>query len=208
MAKKWFLVGGILLLVSLLVVGCGVPQEQYDALSSDLSKAQQELQSIKAELGSAQAKVSELTSSLRKAETDLEATQTDLEATQTDLKATQTDLGATQTDLGAVSKELAEIKNVYPPRDFSSRSELVDWLQANDVSEGPTAANAENLYSKALEIQEDALKDGYIISVDVDELGQSMFGIACVAIIDGDIWAWGPEGDEPVQYMALGKVGR
>ena len=46
------------MLVSLVLVGCGVPQKQHDALASDLSKAQQELQSAKTELQAAQAKVS------------------------------------------------------------------------------------------------------------------------------------------------------
>ena len=99
MAKRWFLVGGILLLVPLLIVGCGIPQEQYDALASDLSNAQQELQSVKGELGASQAKVSELTLSLKKARTELEATQSDLESTQADLESTQADLESTQAEL-------------------------------------------------------------------------------------------------------------
>ena len=53
MAKIWFLAGGILLLVPWLVIGCGISQEQYDVLASDLSKAQHELQSVKTELGAA-----------------------------------------------------------------------------------------------------------------------------------------------------------
>lgn len=99
MTKRWFLVGGILLLVPLLIVGCGIPQEQYDVLASDLSNAQQEMQSVKGELGAAQAKVLELTSNLGKAETDLESTQTELGATQTDLETTQADLETTQAEL-------------------------------------------------------------------------------------------------------------
>jgi len=112
MAKRWLLIGGTLLLVPLLVVGCGVPQEQYAALASDLSKAQQELQSVKAELTAAQAKVSELTSSLERTQSDLEAAQADLDATK---------------------EELTEISEVCPARDFSLRKVLVDWLLANKV---------------------------------------------------------------------------
>jgi len=61
--KRWFLVSVILLMVSLLLVGCGVPKEDYeavvaerDAVVADLDKAQQELQSVKAELETAQTK--------------------------------------------------------------------------------------------------------------------------------------------------------
>ena len=85
--------------------------------------------------------------------------------------------------------------------------ELQDWLFANGVSERPVSTTVENWYSKALQIQEDALKDGYIVSVDLDYDPETEgFYIACVTIINGDIWAWDPEADEPVQYYYLGKV--
>ena len=67
MKKRWFLVGMIFLLLPWLLVGCGVAQEEYDAVVSDLGTSQQELQSVRAELETAQAKNSELTSSLEKA---------------------------------------------------------------------------------------------------------------------------------------------
>lgn len=92
MVKKWFLVGLILLLVPWLLVGCGVAQEQYDAVVSDLGKTQQELQSVKAELEATQAKVSELTSSQEKAKTELEATQAEHEAFKSDLNTLWTSL--------------------------------------------------------------------------------------------------------------------
>ena len=65
-----------------------------------------------------------------------------------------------EAELEATKKELTDIKKVYPPKYFSSRAELVDWLKANDVSERPEPENAEQLYSRGLDIQEDALKDG------------------------------------------------
>jgi hypothetical protein len=116
-------------------------------------------------------------------------------------------MGIPQSEFEAVSQELAEIKEVYPPRDFSSLSELQDWLLANDVSERPPTEYAEGWYSKALDIQEDALGDGYIISVDYDyDEVEDLFGVWCVTIIDGDIWLWDPETDEPLQDDNLGKV--
>ena len=92
-------------------------------------------------------------------------------------------------------------------RDFSSLSELQDWLLANDVSERPPTEYAEGWYSKALDIQEDALGDGYIISVDYDyDEVEDLFRVWCVTIIDGDIWLWSPETDEPLHDDNLGKV--
>jgi len=116
-------------------------------------------------------------------------------------------IGVSQSEYEAVSEELAEIKEVYPPRDFSSLSELQDWLDANDVSEKPATTYARGWFGKALEIQEDALKDGYIVSADYDYFEETdEYAIFCVTIIDGDIWYWDPETDEPFQDYSLGKV--
>ena len=197
MRKRWLLAGVILLLLSWLLVGCGVAQEQYDAVVADLNSAQGELQSARAELQSvkgdlsaAQAKVSELTSSL--------------ENSQNELQSTQADLKSTQADLESAGKKLTAIEEVYPPRNFSSLKELQDWLRANDVSERPASTNAENVYSKALEIQEDALKDGYIISAGIVDLAApGEFLITLVTVIDGDVFMWNPETDEVTDYSGL-----
>ena len=116
----------------------------------------------------------------------------------------QADYDELNAEYGAVEAELAEIKEVYPPRDFSSLRELQDWLRANDVSERPASTTAEHLYSKALEIQENALEDGYIVSADIDYDSETeLFYVACVTIIDGDIWAWDPETDEPINFSQM-----
>jgi hypothetical protein len=119
----------------------------------------------------------------------------------------QSEYDALQADYDDVSSELAEIKEVYPPRDFSSLSELQDWLYENDVSEKPVTTTADRWYSKALEIQEDALNDGYVVSADYDyDQETDLYMVYCVTIINGDIWYWDPETDEPYQDYALGKV--
>ncbi|GAG43573.1 unnamed protein product, partial [marine sediment metagenome] len=81
-------------------------------------------------------------------------------------------------------------------RDFSSFEELTDWLQANDVSEKPISDYASQWYSKALEVQEDALNDGYIVSAAYYyDSPTDTYIVYCIAIIDGDIWYWDPETD-------------
>ena len=117
------------------------------------------------------------------------------------------DYAAVKADYEAASKELAEIKQVYPPRDFTSISELEDWLAENDMSERAVTEYADAWYRKALQVQEDALKDGYIVSADYDYYEvDDTYDVYCVAIIDGDIWYWDPETDEPLQDDSLGKV--
>ena len=96
MRKRWFLVGMMFLLLSWLLVGCGISQEVYDvvvaerdslaadlqsfqgeldAAKSKLQSVQSELEQAQAEVESAQAKNSEMTSNLEKAEAELEAVQ-------------------------------------------------------------------------------------------------------------------------------------
>jgi hypothetical protein len=92
-------------------------------------------------------------------------------------------------------------------RDFSSYEELMQWLQANDVSDQPICDYASEWYSKALEVQEDALKDGYTVSADYyyDSYTETYI-VYCITIIDGDIWCWDPETDQPYADYSLGKV--
>ena len=92
-------------------------------------------------------------------------------------------------------------------RDFSSYEELTQWLQANDVSEKPICDYASEWYSKALEIQEDACSDGYIVSANYYyDSSTDTYVIYCVTIIDGNIWCWDPETDQPYADYSLGKV--
>lgn len=181
---KWFLIGLVVFCLAIIpLAGCGVPQSEYEALQAEHAALVEENGSLKAELA---------------------GVQSDLTSLQTDYDTLKGDHDKLNADYEAANAELAGIKEVYPPRDFSSLSELQDWLLANDVSERPVATTAENKYSKALEIQEDALKDGYIVSVDLDYEPQTeLYYIACATIIDGDIWAWNPETDEPVNVSPV-----
>ena len=92
-------------------------------------------------------------------------------------------------------------------RDFASFEELTDWLQANDVSEQPISDFASEWYSKALEVQENALNDGYIVSAAYYyDSPTDTYIVYCITIIDGDIWYWDPETDQPYADYSLGKV--
>jgi len=120
MRKRWYLVGMMLLLVPLLVVGCGVAQEEYDAVMTQLSGAQQEMQSVRAELEAAQAQVSELTASLDKTKAELEAEQaknselaSNLGKTETELEATQTENSELTVSLDETKSELSSVRSEY-----------------------------------------------------------------------------------------------
>ena len=93
------------------------------------------------------------------------------------------------------------------PRDFASYEEFTQWLQANDVSEQPVCDYASEWYNKALQVQEDALKEGYVVSANYYyDSNTEAYIVYCVAIISGDIWCWDPETDQPYADYSLGKV--
>lgn len=80
----------------------------------------------------------------------------------------------------ALKTELEQLKANCPPRDFASLTELREWVERNDVSNKPTTEYADDWYIMALDIQADALEDGYVINVDydvVDEEGGCLFGV-------------------------------
>lgn len=111
MKKRWFLAGMLLLLVPLLTVGCGVAQEQYDAVVADLNQASKELQSVRSELQVAQANASELTSSLEKTRASLRAAEAENSELTSSLEKAESELQAGSAELTAsVQKSQAELE--------------------------------------------------------------------------------------------------
>jgi len=54
-------------------------------------------------------------------------------------------------------------------------------------------------FKRALEVQEDALGDGYLVSVNLDQSDDSEPWVEeCTTIINGEIWDWFPDSDELV----------
>ncbi|MES0329566.1 MAG: hypothetical protein ABUK06_04700 [Dehalococcoidales bacterium] len=118
----------------------------------------------------------------------------------------EADLAGLQTAYDSTQAELADLKQLYPPRDFTSEQELREWLASNDVSEQPAATTVEEMYAKGLAIQEAAARDGYLISVDFEVPYEFFYFVYCVTIIDGEIWLWEVETDEPFKAQNWGKV--
>jgi peptidoglycan hydrolase CwlO-like protein len=128
--KIGFLVSTIFLSVSWLVVGCGIPQEDYDAVVAQLNSAQVDLQSTKAELQKAQANISDLNSKLSKSEDELKAekansseitssleqSKKELEEAQTISKNLSADLEKVQSDFTAFKSEL---KSMFGPLQYT-----------------------------------------------------------------------------------------
>jgi len=105
MKKRWFLVGGIFLLVSLLLIGCEevgwVSKEDYaavlaerDAAQAQVSELASSLEEAEAELEATKAESSELTSSLEKTQSQLQTTKSEYDSFKTEAKRLWTSLDA------------------------------------------------------------------------------------------------------------------
>ena len=94
--KKAILIGMVLVLVLFLLPSCaaGVPQEEYDRVSSDLAAAQTQIQSLQGDLTAAQG--------------DLTAAQTQIQSLQGDLAKAQTQVQPLQDAKEAVEAKRAE----------------------------------------------------------------------------------------------------
>ena len=122
-----------------------------------------------------------------------------------DLNSQLANLGTQVSDLQGRYNLMAKI---FPPRDFASLQQLKDWLSKDKTSELPAAATIEESYSRGLAQQMAALKDGLIMSVDQEFVTDAFFFVFGIAVIDGDIWLWDIETDDPYEPIGWGKVSR
>lgn len=138
MRRKQCLLGAMVLLVSLLVVSCGLPQEEYDAvrserdaaltkteallaevesLQSDLSKAESQITTLESDLSKEENDLSWVKSELSKAESDLSTLESELAAVRSALIAAQSQTADAQSHISSLQNELAaaeaELETVY-----------------------------------------------------------------------------------------------
>ena len=131
-----------------------------------------------------------------------------LQQAQSQLQQTETDLSKLKTDYEAATKKIAELESKAAGRLFSSTVELANWLATDKVSEEPQANTYVSWYNKALKVQENAARDGFIISVQYhfcDER-QVIEYIACLALINGYLFMWDPETDDIVEDPYWGRI--
>ena len=137
---------------------------------------------------------------------ELDAAETQITSRAGQLSQLQSDFSNLQTNYDAIDQQLADIQTIFPQREFSSAYELQSWLDANPVSTRPTTTYAA-WYANALQLQADALNDGYIISVSFDyDPNEDAVFVYCETVIDGWIWFWDPETDDILQYTFFGPV--
>jgi len=97
MEKRWILIGTTI--ITLIVAGCGIPQEDYDA--------------VIAERDTAQSEVTSLQSKLNDTEKDLATTQNTFEATESELTTAQSKIEKLESSLSSANSRATQTQGQY-----------------------------------------------------------------------------------------------
>jgi predicted nuclease with TOPRIM domain len=144
---------------------------------------------------------------LDEAKSELIIKNTTINRLQDQITSLQQENTSLEQENSTLQDSLDELNEVFPPKDFSSYTELINWLQSDDVSEGPVSTTPEEWYSNALKVQEHALNDGFIVSIDYDYYAEyNDIAVWCVTVINGYLFYWDPETDEVNEDFGLGAV--
>jgi len=193
-----------------LLAGCA-SESEYDALQSEYEALQSEYEALQSEYESLQVGYEMLQSEHATLVLETTSLETELEIVQSDLTNVQTDYNVLETDYEillvdydlldtsheAIKEEVAQIEGAYPPRYFSSATELRDWLAQDDISDR-ASVDAVLVYESALELQRRALRDGYIINANITTVGMTptTYNIYCTAVTeDNSLYHWNAETD-------------
>ncbi len=102
--KRWFLVGVVLSLMSLVVLGCGIPKENYAAMVAERDTAQ-------SQVNSQQAQIQTLQGDLDGAKTDLTAAQSKIGTLESDLNKSQEQIKSLQSSVSSAQSQLSTFKS-------------------------------------------------------------------------------------------------
>lgn len=108
MRKRWFLVGMIFLLLSWLLVGCGISQEVYDTVVAERDSLTADLKSFQGELDAAKSKVQSVQSELDALKLELGSASSELESATGELETAKSELQSVQGELETMKSELEE----------------------------------------------------------------------------------------------------
>ena len=159
----------VLVLPTLLLASCGIPQEEYNAVVAERDAAYADLAKAQSDLAKAQ-------SNLAKAQSELETAQSDLAAANSQVSSLQSEIGHAEEQIVAASSAWSSLK---------PKMELTLSLMESDVTWW-------RYELKEINDSELSRKVGHqwgVITVCLDEIGDDEFA---EVITD----AWYAEGDE------------
>jgi len=198
MKKQRFVFIIIILLLSGLLIGCGVSTEEYTKVVNDYTAIKIELESIRTELEAKQAELEALQTELKSIKAELEKDQAELEnlkeSSQTlenDLQVANDEIDKLEGDIKAqqqINSSLSdELKKITYPRHFQSLTELTDWLRQDDTD---TKYANERISNLSFILMVKALRDGYLLPVSIESAPDTVY-YSNAAIIEDELhWVW------------------
>jgi len=145
----------IILLVAVVIIAGPSCVAEAIRLSDELEDAQSQIATLEGDISSLEEEASSLQASLSDSEASVSSLEAELESAQNALEAQQ--------DVNSALAE--EMKTVKDPTHFESLAELTDWLYQDDTDE---IYGHERLLVMAYILQVRALRDGYLLPVDID----------------------------------------
>jgi hypothetical protein len=138
------------------------------------------------------------------AKSSYDTVKTDYDNLKTEYTAMETEYAAYKAEMDALVKQfndlvgsdeweyLLTIVDIFPPKDFSSLSELEDFARENIQ---PETSSIEESFRAALRVQEAGINSGYTISVmyDEDQTAPGTGWIYCGALVNGTFYVWSPK---------------
>ncbi len=120
MRRKQFLFGAMVLLVSLLMVSCGIPQGEYSAVLAERNAAQAKAEALQIKVEALEIKAESLQGGFDKAQEQVESIEdyrleleNDLTAAQSQLSSLQSDLDDANINLALAQAQIATMEAIY-----------------------------------------------------------------------------------------------
>ncbi len=116
MRRKTFLLVTIVSSVSLLMIGCGIPQEDYDAVVAERNAAQAKVTTLQTQIDSLQNELNEAEEqieSIESIENSLSKLEGELSAAQSQISSLQSALNNANTSLTAAEAKIADLEEIY-----------------------------------------------------------------------------------------------
>jgi len=113
MRRRQFLLIAMVLLVSLLMVSCGIPQEEYDAVLAERNTERTRVESLQTNVDSLQGELYEAQVQITSIENELSELESDLSSAQIQISSLQSDLNDANDDLVAAEAQITKMEAIY-----------------------------------------------------------------------------------------------
>ena len=133
MAKRYFMVGLVLLVASLSMVSCGIPQTDYaaalaeaEAAKSQASSLQNDLSTARSDLNAAQNEVDELQEDLDTAESDLAEALDQLPSLKSQVSSLQSEALSLRDEISSLESSLASAEAIITARQAQVLDQVIE----------------------------------------------------------------------------------